>query len=506
MPRVVRYLPLLLLILALFVTACQGEQGPAGPPGPEGSEGLPGPSGRDGDPGPPGPPGQDGVSYQPPTFIGSDACAECHQDISETFMMSGHPWMLTKVVDGQPPDYPFTDLPGPPEGYTWDDISYVIGGYHWKARFIDQEGYIITGDEDATTQYNYYNPELDLGDEWVPYNPGEVTPYDCGDCHTTGYSPAGNQDGLPGLIGSWAEPGIQCEGCHGPGSQHAQHPMSFEMQVDRDSAACGECHFRGVVETVDASDGLIQHNEQYEELFQSKHSAIDCVQCHDPHVGVIQLRETDAEKTTRIGCADCHFKEAENFNIDFHPTRCIECHMPRITMSAVGDPERFTGDIRTHLMAIDPEQIEQFNPEGTESLSQIGLNFACRHCHTEGGIAEPKTDAELQQAARGIHEPPEQALAIVDSVTVESREGNYFATIQGFYPDSCTSIGDITQDLNETTFEIVVVTTRPANAICAQTLVPFTEQVLLETEGLAPGDYAVDVNQGAATTTFTISS
>ena len=36
--------------------------------------------------------------------------------------MSGHPWKLNKVVDGEPPDYPYTNLPSPPEGYTWDDI------------------------------------------------------------------------------------------------------------------------------------------------------------------------------------------------------------------------------------------------------------------------------------------------------------------------------------------------------------------------------------------------
>ena len=38
--------------------------------------------------------------------------------------------------DGQPPDYPFTEIPSPPEGYTWDDIAYAIGGYNWKAHFI----------------------------------------------------------------------------------------------------------------------------------------------------------------------------------------------------------------------------------------------------------------------------------------------------------------------------------------------------------------------------------
>jgi len=48
----------------------------------------------------------------------------------------------------------------PPEGYTWDDITYVIGGYNWKARFIGTEGYIITGDEDATSQYNFVQVQL----------------------------------------------------------------------------------------------------------------------------------------------------------------------------------------------------------------------------------------------------------------------------------------------------------------------------------------------------------
>ena len=142
---------LCVLFLMLAVVACSGETGPAGPAGPEGPQGPPGSEGPEGIPGAPGPPGQDGVSFAPATFIGSQACAECHTETYDVFMKSGHPWKLTKVVDGEPPDYPFTEIPGPPEGYTWDDISYVIGGYNWKARFIDQDGFIITGDEDVTT-------------------------------------------------------------------------------------------------------------------------------------------------------------------------------------------------------------------------------------------------------------------------------------------------------------------------------------------------------------------
>jgi hypothetical protein len=80
--------------------------------------------------------------------------------------------------------------------------------------------------------------------------------------------------------------------------------------------------------------------------------------------------------------------------------------MPRVGKSAVGDAAKFTGDIRTHLMAIDPDQIDQFSEDGSEAQSQLGLNFACRHCHVEGGSATPKTDEELIEKANGYHDRP----------------------------------------------------------------------------------------------------
>nr|NIN34368.1 hypothetical protein [Gammaproteobacteria bacterium] len=112
-------------------------------------------------------------------YVGSETCGECHEETYNTFMRSGHPFKLNKVVDGQPPEYPFTEVPEPPEGYTWDDILYVIGGYNWKARFIDKEGFIITGDANATTQYNFANEVVGKDAGWVAYHAGEEKPYDC---------------------------------------------------------------------------------------------------------------------------------------------------------------------------------------------------------------------------------------------------------------------------------------------------------------------------------------
>ena len=127
----------------------------------------------------------------------------------------------------------------------------------------------------------------------------------------------------------------------------------------------------GDIESVNASGGFIRHHEQYEELFQGKHVVIDCVICHDPHEGVVQLRMDEELPNTRTQCENCHLEQAQ-----------------------------FQDSMR-----INPVQIEQFNEDGSASLSEIGLNFACRHCH--GVTASEKSDEELIEKAVDYHTPSE---------------------------------------------------------------------------------------------------
>lgn len=397
-----------LLLLALATASCAGPEGPEGPAGPAGPEGAVAEA------------EEMAAAVTGAEYISSAACGECHEDNYAAFMQSGHPYKLNPVVDGQPPEYPFTEVTELPEGYTWDDISYVIGGYNWKYRFVDQEGYIITGvpgargdgNTDYIGQFNFANPVVGNDLSTSAYHPGEERFYNCGTCHTTGYDPDTPTEGMPGIVGSWAEPGIQCEECHGPGSLHAADPRGVALDIERDSALCGECHLRGGSEDVDAKGGFIKHHEQYEELFQSKHITINCVVCHDPHAGVIALRKANEEDAsvdvTRTSCENCHFNEAKYQDSAVHPAvaECISCHMPRVTKSAVGNADMFTGDIRTHLMAIDATQIGQFTEDGKYALSELGLDFACRSCHVDGGSATVKTDEELIDKAYGYHDRP----------------------------------------------------------------------------------------------------
>ncbi len=397
-----------ILTLTYILAACagpQGEQGPVGPAGPAGPEG------------PAGPAGEAAPTSVAETvrveYLGDQLCAGCHAELAQTYMKSGHPWSLSAITEGKAPDYPFTQIKLLPGGYSLKDISYIIGGYFWKAIFVNSQGFILTGapgsTDDSTylNQFNFGNSGLGLTPSWSSYHAGQADlSFTCGACHATGYDNGGNQGDLPGIIGTWAQAGVRCERCHGPGSLHASNPKQNRMLVERDPSLCQECHTYKDVHPAElkVANGFIQHGDQYGDLSQSKHQILNCLLCHDPHSGVVQLR-LDGEQTTRLLCQDCHYLEAQFQTNASHLAlniSCTDCHMPRLIQSGSANLRAYTGDMRTHVVVIDPRLSSQFNEDGSLASGQIGLDYACRHCHSK-----TKTDEELLSAAVNYHAAPE---------------------------------------------------------------------------------------------------
>jgi hypothetical protein len=340
------------------------------------------------------------------SYEGSEFCQECHEVNYSLWKVSGHPYKLMKSEEARNRPIPL------PIGYSWDDISYVIGGYKWKSRYIDLDGYIITTtfDEDGNEVpgVNQYNNLVGI---WSDYHAGEEDkPYDCGSCHTTNWveNPdptdlTGNQDGMPGMWGTFDEGGIQCEQCHGNG---------MTMEIDDSAEFCGSCHFRdyppGGENQIPASGGFIRHHEQYNEHLAGAHDFFDCVRCHDPH----KRGEFSIKETAQCGVS-CHADKMESYSktsMYDYGVECKDCHMPYASKSAQAlGPHK--GDLQTHIFRIDTDPTaNMFTDDGLfvrlddDGEAKVTMDFTCQRCHETAALTE------LGKFAVDFHSP-EKSLA-----------------------------------------------------------------------------------------------
>ena len=319
-------------------------------------------------------------------YVGSDRCFSCHAAQYNDWQASGHPWKLRKVSKAR-----YSKLPLPP-GYSWDDISYVIGGANKKARYIDLKGYIITSAKDGSEAKTQYNME---DGSWSFYHKGEKKPYKCGPCHMTAYNPKGNQDGRPGMIGTWVEDGIGCEECHGPGADHIQQPSKHNIKIDSSAESCGKCHQRGGINSKPpAKGGFIRHHEQINELLAGPHKMLSCNVCHNPHQRAILAKNN---------CSVCHANVAKSFAETIHAKagqKCFSCHMPKASKSAIKVND-YTGDVRTHIFKInsDPNATmfateEKNGKKSTYAKGFVTLKYACLGCHLSRDVKWASMEAK----------------------------------------------------------------------------------------------------------------
>lgn len=379
-------------------------------------------------------------------YVGSTACMLCHTDVAAEQVVHGHAYKLNRV-QGEPPQYPAAGtragVPNPPDGFTWADISYVIGGYTKKGRFIDKDGFIlITGLTGVDTQWNLDFPPNGTVAGFVPYEADRTTPkpydFSCFQCHTTGPLPQDEdfpefQENRMGFAGTWEEPGIQCESCHGPASGHFTI-ADGQVKIDRSAVfvdttgadTCFECHNRPFNDDsgeILASGGYVKHHEQWPELRASgAHSAFTCTTCHDPHVSAVY----DEENAIVQHCTDCHPNQTMalhdgkvfvrgNYTEKLH---CESCHMTFATKSGstattavVGDLGRM-GDTHTHIFRIDTREVDytsMFSEDGKTVVrddlgrAAVTVDFVCLRCHNGVGNAFELGLGPAADIADGMH-------------------------------------------------------------------------------------------------------
>lgn len=381
-------------------------------------------------------------------FAGSTACTICHADVAALHALHGHAQIL-RPIQGVAPVDPRGDsrpgIPDPPGGRPWADISYIIGGYVKAARFVDQQGYVLTtGLTGQNSQWNLDFPANGTIAGFSPYEPGRSSPlaydFSCFQCHTTGSAldPMAPrfQDGRPGMLGTWNETGVQCEACHGPGGEHFGTESGNvvihrdRIFIDPDGArTCANCHnqpFGGQNGEIFARGGFLWNQAQEPELRASGgHRAFACTYCHDPH----QSLTVDRSVALRNDCVPCHtgqsmaghggkvFRRGDYSE----PLNCESCHMPYASRNAhqataeIVGPSGRMGDTRTHVFRIDVRPVNfagMLSNDGQRVLrdaqgrAAVTVDFVCLRCHNGLGSVFSLSVARAAEIADRVHELP----------------------------------------------------------------------------------------------------
>jgi predicted CXXCH cytochrome family protein len=201
-------------------------------------------------------------------------------------------------------------------------------GYYLGAEACKQCHSTAHRDASGTRHFNTFVDDPQNPYDFVSVWKGEGEPEYCLQCHTTGWDPnradhgADEAEYRKGLLG------IQCEACHGPGSEHVKGGGDpARITVSYAAETCGSCH-------------VGDHNPTYTEwktsahaaalagLKGSSHASDACLVCHSADYW---YDRTVTLSTAQYGitCVMCHFAHGSNFD---HQLReegerlCAMCH------------------------------------------------------------------------------------------------------------------------------------------------------------------------------------
>ncbi len=166
-------------------------------------------------------------------FAGSEACKACHLDIYDEWKLTPHARMTRRFrhVENQ------AEIPVEELGVPREKIAWVLGS-HYVHRFVaEASGTLVVLPKIWDVRGKKWLAVTDYGWRsrfWLKQ---------CAGCHTTGFSAEND---------SFAEAGVGCEACHGPGINHVrtaspEYIMSIKnLTPERQEMICISCHTSGI--------------------------------------------------------------------------------------------------------------------------------------------------------------------------------------------------------------------------------------------------------------------
>jgi len=327
------------------------------------------------------------VAAQSPTLteVGNTACAACHRAIYDTYSLTAMARTsgpaLANLIEGSFDHAPSGvsyrvrragdvallsyDRPGPQGLHGTQQLKYYVGSNSRGRTFLfDIDGFLYQ------SPINYYAAKRiwDMSPGYTQLREMELNhPVDrtCLFCHASGVQPP-----VDGTVNRFArepflQPGVGCERCHGPGSDHVKGRGSMidpaALTAERRDSVCVQCHLEGAARIAKAGRTPYSYRpgetlseflaifvrtdadahgpgavSQVESLALSgckraAGDALSCITCHDPHV---QLTAGQKAGYYRAKCLGCHAAMATDHHSREHD--CTACHMPRIDSADIG--------------------------------------------------------------------------------------------------------------------------------------------------------------------------
>ncbi len=309
-------------------------------------------------------------------FVGSPACATCHEKISESYQQ--HPMSRSMSLandatpvekwdagshskfnfgstlfqaDNNPPTMVHTesliDVSGKITSSVSEKISWIVGsGARGRAYIVDHDGYWFQ----SPLAWYSASKRWNLSPQYEKSNLHFTRPItqECLFCHCTSAEPVQSSINHYSPRG-FHEAAIGCERCHGPGELHVaartSNPtaeiadptianpsrMSPELRED----LCWQCHLQSTARVVRFGKNLFDYrpglplDEFVVDFMKSDH-----LQNEPQFVGTVPQMITSrcyqsTEGDNKLGCTSCHdphYSPKESDRSAYYRKRCLNCH------------------------------------------------------------------------------------------------------------------------------------------------------------------------------------
>ncbi|MFN0104386.1 MAG: cytochrome c3 family protein [Bryobacteraceae bacterium] len=294
-----------------------------------------------------------GAALAAPEYVGAAACRACHGAQYATQSVSQHARALRPILQTDIPEriaeQPLRERSGVVFNYAREAGGLAVTTAKGKQRVTALLEWAFGSGAQAVTpvgrykgaffehRISYYRaPDRaarTIGHSGTPSVSAEAalgirqdaaTITRCFACHATGV-----REG-PEL--SDMTPGVTCERCHGPGSEHVRRAENAKMQRTAAVSLCAECHRMPggsgrEPELRDPASVRFQLVGLSASACYRESGRLTCVSCHDPHQDAVRT----AGPYVAV-CAGCHTAPAKGAGCGRSAKQdCLPCHMRKST-------------------------------------------------------------------------------------------------------------------------------------------------------------------------------